>query len=175
MTCNYASNIATYTFANGASGSISSGVKQVQFTASNIAGINTGTTLASITLDNTPPTIGASTLLSPISGIYGGTGITITWTAGNITDNIGISYVKLDYTSDGSTWNTVGTGANSGSYPWDISALTSGASYQVRISAYDGVGQSTTSTGAVFSLDKVAPVVSSSTLTYPSASGIKAK
>lgn len=95
--------------------------------------------------------------------------------AGNITDNIGISYVKLDYTSDGTNWNTIGTGANSGSYPWDISALTSGANYQVRISAFDGVGQSVTSTGTVFSLDKVAPVVSSSTLTYPSASGIVVK
>ena len=67
VTCSYVSNIATYTFAAGASGSLASGVKQVQFSASNIAGINTGTTLASITLDNTAPTIGASTLLSPIS------------------------------------------------------------------------------------------------------------
>lgn len=175
MTCSYASNIATYTFANGASGSLASGVKQVQFTATNGAGINTGTTLASITLDNTPPTIGASTLLSPISGTYGGTGITINWTPASITDNIGINHVELDYTADGTNWTTIGTGANSGTYPWNITALTSGAAYQVRISAYDGVGQSATFTGNVFSIDKVAPTVSSSALTYPSASGIKVK
>lgn len=108
VTCNYAANIATYTFSAGASVALSSGVKQAQFTATNIAGINTGTTLASITLDNTVPTIAASTLTSPISGTFGGTGITISWTAGNITDNIGVSYIKLEY-YDGAAWNLIGT------------------------------------------------------------------
>lgn len=71
VTCSYVSNIATYTFPAGASGSLSSGVKQVQFIATNIAGINTGTTLASITLDNAAPSIAGNTIISPLSGTYG--------------------------------------------------------------------------------------------------------
>lgn len=169
VTCTYASNIATYTFAAGASGALSSGVKQVQFTATNTAGINTGTTTASITLDNTAPVITANTITAPISGTIGGTTTNITWTSGNITDNIGISYIKLEYAS-GASWNLISTGSNAGTYAWDISALTSGASYQVRISAFDGVGSSSVYTGATFAIDKVAPVVTSSALTYPSAS-----
>lgn len=150
-------------------------MKQVQFSATNVVGINTGTTLTSITLDNTAPIIAASTLTAPISGTIGGTGTNITWTAGNITDNIGLSFVGLEYSDDGTNWNTIGTGANSGSYPWDITSVTSGANYQVRISAYDGVGLSSTYTGWVFAVDKVAPVVGASTITYPSAASIKLK
>ncbi len=70
VTCNYTSNIATYTFATGALGSLSSATKQVQFTATNIAGINTGTTLTSITLDNTSPT--PPSINTPVtSSVYG--------------------------------------------------------------------------------------------------------
>lgn len=71
VTCTYAADIATYTFSVGALASLPSGVKQVQFTATNIAGINTGTTLASTTLDNTAPLIATNTITSPVSGTYG--------------------------------------------------------------------------------------------------------
>lgn len=174
VTCAYVWNVATYTFTTGALSSLSSGVKQSQFTATNISWVNTGTTLASITLDNTAPTIGTNTLFSPISGTFWGTWVTISWTPGNITDNIGLAYIKLEY-FDWTTWNLIGTGANSGSYPWDISTLTSWPNFQVRISAYDKVGLSSTFTGWVFALDRIAPVVPTTALTYPSASGIKLK
>ncbi|MDD5213779.1 MAG: lamin tail domain-containing protein [Candidatus Gracilibacteria bacterium] len=176
VTCNYSANIATYTFSAGALASISSGTKQVQFTAANTSGINTGTTLASITLDNTVPIVASDTLTTPISGTIGGTTTNITWTPSKISDNIGVSYVKLEYSSDGgSNWNLISTGANSGSYPWDISSLTSGSNYKVKISAYDLVGQSDFAIGGTFAIDKIAPTVPSTSITYPSNTGIKLK
>lgn len=82
--------------------------------------------------------------------------------------------MKLEY-FDGATWNLIGTGANSGTHSWDITTLTSGASYQVRISAFDGVGLSSLYTGGAFAIDKVAPTVPSTTVTYPNSAGVKIK
>lgn len=176
VTCTYSANIATYTFSAWADAALSSWVKQVQFTAANSSGINTWTTLTSITLDNTIPSVAGDTLTAPISWTIGWTSTNITWTPSKVTDNIWVSYVKLEYSSDwGSNWNLISTWANSWSYPWDITSLSSGANYKVKISAYDLVWQSNNQIWWIFAIDKVAPIVPSTSITYPSDAWIKLK
>ncbi|MDD4151216.1 MAG: hypothetical protein PHR68_01250, partial [Candidatus Gracilibacteria bacterium] len=163
VTCDYSSNIATYTFTSG-SAIGNSGVKQVQFTATNISGINTGTTLTSITVDNTLPV--APTISSPSSSIYGGNSLPIVYAGAS--DNDRLSYLKYEYSSNGgSSWTTIGTGVNSSPYNWDISGVTSGSNYKFKISAYDKVGNTSSNETPVFSIDKVAPTVPSNTIISP--------
>ncbi|EKD30047.1 MAG: BNR repeat-containing glycosyl hydrolase [uncultured bacterium (gcode 4)] len=170
VTCNFASNIATFTFATGALGSLSSATKQVQFTATNIAGINTGTTLTSITLDNTAPT--PPSLIVPVtSSVYGWSGMSITFAGAS--DNIGIRYLKFEYLS-GAVWNPIGTGANISPYIWNLTSIDSG-DYQIKITAYDMADNTWSVTSGIFSVDKIAPTVPANALTYPSVAWIKLK
>ncbi len=176
VTCSYSANIATYTFSAWALASLWSWVKQVQFTAANTSGINTWTTLASITLDNTSPSVASDTLTAPISWTIGWTSTNITWTPSKISDNMWVSYIKLEYSSDwGSNWNLISTWANSWTYPWNITSLTSWSNYEVKISAYDVVWQSNSAIWGIFAIDKVPPTVPSNTITYPSNTWIKLK
>ena len=85
-----------------------------------------------------------------------------------MTDNLGVSYVKLEYSSNtGSSWTVIGSGANNGSYTWDVSALSSGGGYQIRLTAYDAVGNNTSTTSSTFSIDKTAPTITPGTVTAP--------
>lgn len=82
--------------------------------------------------------------------------------------------MKLEY-FDGAGWNLISTGANAGTSAWNISTLPSGASYKLRISVFDGVGQSASQEGGVFAIDKVAPTVPVTAVTYPNNAGVKIK
>lgn len=79
-----------------------------------------------------------------------------------------LAYLRYEYsTNSGSSWNVIATGSNVGSYNWNISALSSGAQYKVRILAYDASGNVSTTTSSVFSLDKTPPVIAGNIFTSP--------
>ncbi len=171
VTCSYSWNIATYTFPSWALVSLSSGVKQVQFTAANISGINTWTYLVSTTLDNQAPTISNVNLSW---SIFGWTNLPVYFNLA--TDNIWINYLKFEYSSDWWTlWNNIWTWTNTSPYNWNITSIPSWANYKLRVTAYDMVWNSLSAESWVFSIDKVAPTVPSNTLTYPSNAWIKLK
>ncbi|MFY0524894.1 pre-peptidase C-terminal domain-containing protein [Archangium gephyra] len=80
--------------------------------------------------DGTTP-VGSVTVGSPNGGESwaGGSSQTITWTAS------GVTQVKLEYTTDGSTWNLIsaGTPASAGSYTWVVPGTATTAA-KVRVS-----------------------------------------
>lgn len=168
VTCNYASNTVTYSFP-WVSSSLSSWSKQVQFTASNTAWINTWTLNTSTTVDNTSPAIAGTPITAPTTWtIWWWSSQNITWTTTSITDNIWINYLKFDYSLDWwSNWTLIWTWTNSTPYVWNISALWAWANYKVRITAYDYVWNSTSTISNTFSIDKTAPTLQTTTITYP--------
>lgn len=169
VTCTYAGWIVTYTFDVWHFWAVTNWLKWITLTANNTAGINTRSSSVSVTVDNTVPTITGTPITAPIiTSVWGWTTQNITWTASAITDNYNLAYLKFEYSSDSWTsWNLIATGSNAGSYSWNITALPSAATYQVKITAYDWVGNSTSTTSAIFSIDKVAPTVPSNTITTP--------
>lgn len=80
--------------------------------------------------------------------------------------------IQIEYSSDtGSTWNVAYSGADISPYTWDITSLPSGNSnYLVRITGYDQVGNSSTTTSAAFSIDKVPPTITANVIAAPAAS-----
>ncbi|MCK9272252.1 lamin tail domain-containing protein [Candidatus Gracilibacteria bacterium] len=174
VTCTYTAGVVTYTFNVGYYGAVSNGLKWMTITANNTAGINTRSSSVSVTVDNTAPTITGTPITAPIvSSVWGGTTQNIVWIAGSITDNYNLSYLKFEYSPDsGNTWNLIATGSNAGSYSWNISALPSADTYQVKITAYDAVGNSSSTSSAIFSIDKVVPVVAADTITSPNGGAI---
>ncbi|RMD48975.1 MAG: hypothetical protein D6830_05790, partial [Ignavibacteria bacterium] len=75
--------------------------------------------------------IGKITLTSPAGGEnwQASTIHNITWTSS------GVAVVAIEYTTDGTTWNTItpATSASTGSYSWSIPASLSGNSVKVRV------------------------------------------
>lgn len=169
ITCTYVGWVVTYTFAVGFGGAVANGLKWVTLTTNNTDWINTQTANTSVTVDNTAPAITGTPITAPIiSSVWGWTTQNIIWTAGAITDNYNLSYLKFEYSSDsGNNWNLITNWANAGSYAWDISALASAATYQIKITAYDWVGNSSSTTSAIFTIDKVAPTVWANTISVP--------
>ncbi len=173
IACSYAGNIATYEFDAGFAGSIESGVRQAEFTATNTSGGGTGTILASITVDDIAPTANAPFTEPTSATVWGGTTQTITWDTQDVSDNIAVDSVELAYSTGAHTdWTIIGTGANNGSRSWDVSALESGTDYQIRMIVRDGVGNATTALSDEFAIDKTAPTVGSDTLTAPTANSV---
>lgn len=169
ITCTYSSGIATYSFNVGFAGSVSSGARQVQFHSQNTAGLNDQTAIASTTADNAAPSVAANSLTSPNGGeIWGGNTRTITWNAGSVTDNIGVTTLRLEYSTGAGIWNLINNGTNAGSYVWDITGLESRNDYTIRLTAIDPVGNTASDvSNAVFTIDRTAPVVASNALTSP--------
>lgn len=169
VTCTYNSNIAKFTFDWWFTWALTSGVKQVQFKVANTSWINTGTTLASITLDNTNPIISGNPIISPTTGTYfGWTGANITWATSDITDNIWIAYLWFDYSINGwGNWTNIWTGSNAVPYNWNITSLDSWSNYKIKVIAYDLVWNSAEVISNTFSIDKITPTISWATLTTP--------
>ncbi|MFA7171761.1 MAG: Ser-Thr-rich GPI-anchored membrane family protein, partial [Candidatus Paceibacterota bacterium] len=115
------------------------------------------------TIDNTAPTITASTLTSPNGGeLWGGDSRTIEWDEESIgDDNLGNNPISLFYSTDGGmTWSSIISGLeNSGSYSWALPSVNSKA-VKVKITATDLAGnESSDESDAVFEIDKTAPAV----------------
>ncbi|HRI36221.1 MAG TPA: hypothetical protein PK765_04040 [bacterium] len=173
VTCSYSSSVATYSFVAGFGGSVSDGVRQAQFTATNTSGGGTGTIIASTTMDSTAPTASSPFTAPTSSSVWGGTEKTITWNTSSVADAGGLASVELAYsTGDHTSWTVIGTGSNAGSMSWNISALSSGADYQLRMIVRDNAKNSTTALSDIFSIDKTGPNVPNNTLTYPNGATI---
>ena len=176
IVCTYSSNIVTYTFLAGFASSIGDGVRQAVFSAQNISGGNDQSAIASITADNTAPTVNPGALLSPNgSETWSGSTQTIRWNSNAISDSMGIKDIILEYAVGGGSWNTIATVSNNGTYNWNIAALTDRNDYRVRLTAEDFAGHATSLTSASdFLIDKTAPVISSGSLLVPNARAIYA-
>jgi hypothetical protein len=115
-------------------------------------------TAASVDIDNTGPVVA---VVTPNGGESwaAGSSQSVTWTA---TDASGVTGADLAYSTDnGSNWTSIATGeANDGTYTWTV-PVTPSTTALVRVTAYDGVGNSANdASDAVFSItDATAPVV----------------
>lgn len=169
ITCNYNAGTVTFGFNTSFSGTVASGVRQVQFRAQNTSGLNEQTALASITVDNNAPSVSVSTITSPNGGeIWGGTGRTITWNAGSVTDSIGLASIRLEYSTGANVWNLITNTTNAGNYVWDITSIESRGDYTIKITAFDHVGNTASDTSnSTFTIDRTAPTVPSDTLITP--------
>lgn len=171
VTCSYNSWIAKYIFSSWFWVWLSSWVKQAKFTSSNISWINTWSVLTSITLDNSAPVIAWWTITSPIAwSIFWWTSKNITWNTSWITDNIALSYLKFEYSSNWwSSWNLIWTWSNSSPYVWNIWAISDGSNYKLRITAYDVVWNSSNQAESnIFTIDKTAPSIWAAALAFTS-------
>lgn len=169
ITCSYSSGVASYGFIAGFSGTVTNGVRQVQFRAQNTSGLNETTALSSITVDTVAPSVSASAITSPNGGeTWGGTGRTIAWNAGLVTDTVGITSVRLEFSTGANVWNLITNTTNAGSYVWDITSVASRNDYTIRLTAFDPVGNSASDTSnGLFTIDRTPPTVPSNTLTVP--------
>lgn len=170
ITCTYSAWLAKYSFVWGFSWSVSSWVKQIWIYAQNTSWLNqTSTSVASITFDNTSPSISASPITAPTGGtVWWWTSQNITWTTSNITDNIWIDNLKFEYSTDWwTTWNLIWTSANAWTYAWNTTSLTSWANYKVRMTIYDMAWNNLTSETGLFTIDKTPPTIAGWTITSP--------
>lgn len=173
VSCSYSAWVVTYSFAAWFSWALTQWVRQVQFTSSNSAGLNTWTALTFITVDNAAPTVGP-VITAPISSsTWWGSSQNITWTTSWITDNIWVTYIKLEYSTwTHTSWVLIGTWSNSSPYIWNVSSIPSGSDYQVKLTAYDWVWNSSSTTSQTFIIDKTPPTVWSSVLTIPNGGSV---
>ncbi|EKD65782.1 MAG: BNR repeat-containing glycosyl hydrolase [uncultured bacterium (gcode 4)] len=174
ISCTYVGWVVTYTFAVWFAGAVTNWLKWTTLTTNNTDGINTQNSSISVTVDNTAPAIVGTPITAPISSsVWWWTTQTIVRTAGSITDNYSIAYMKLEYSNDNWwSWNDIATGSNLGSYNWDISALASDTDYKIKLTAFDRVDNNTSTISDAFTIDKVAPAVAADTITTPNGSNI---
>ncbi len=124
--------------------------------------VQTTTTTSTFTFDDTDPSV---TVTSPNGGEYWSDTHDITWTASDT--NMASNPITLYYSDDsGSTWTEIASGeANDGSYSWDTTGLSDGATYQVKVEAVDEAGNTGADTSdGDFTIDNTNP---SSTVTSP--------
>lgn len=163
VSCSYVAPNVTYTFDVGFAGTVTQALRQVRLYVSTPSDVTTVNAQTSITVDNTSPSIGV--ISTPTASTYWGNTLNIVYSG--ISDS-NLAYLRYEYsTNSGSSWNVIATGSNVGSYNWNISALSSGAQYKVRILAYDASGNVSTTTSSVFSLDKTPPVIAGNIFTSP--------
>lgn len=127
----------------------------IRITATDAAGRTGAGTTSLFTIDSTAPSIN---LTSPAGGTYGPTQtIALMWTATDT--NVGATPVTFHHSADGgNTWNLIASGFGaSGSYGWVGPGAIAGT-HQVRATATDLVGISSTTT-ATFTMDTTGPVV----------------
>ncbi|HID64380.1 MAG TPA: hypothetical protein EYP49_16810 [Anaerolineae bacterium] len=91
------------------------------------------------------------TVVSPNGGerIAGST--TISWTATD-QDGDALTFAVLYSSDGGTTWNALVTGLTAQSYGWDISGLSSGNNYLIKVMATDGVNTGQDVSDAAFAV-----------------------
>lgn len=88
---------------------------------------------------------------------YGGNSLNIAWSGISDTN---LDYLKFEYSLNGGTdYTLIATGSNTSPYVWDITPLSSGTDYKIRITARDRSGNERVTESSVFSLDKSDPVI----------------
>lgn len=160
--------VATWT---GITVTCTDGVKNIPIDATDLAGNPAVQVNATITCDNTVPSLAAGTITSPngSENWEGGSTQNITWTAGDITET-NLASLTLEYSDDnGSTWNNITTGeANDGTYSWSPVPSINTAQALVRLIAIDQVTQTGSDvSNATFIIDSTLPTITANTLTAP--------
>jgi M6 family metalloprotease-like protein len=122
---------------------------------------------ATFTIDN--PGAPDVTITYPNGGETLSDSVTITWSASDPDPGeTPLLSIDLDYSDNGGgSWNPIATGeSNDGSYPWDVSGLSDGSNYLVRITATDTTARSDVDVSdATFTIDN--PDHPNVTVTYP--------
>lgn len=163
VSCSYVWGKITYSFMVWFAGVVSELVRQIKLIVSNISEINVIEKFASITVDNTPPTTG--TISSPINQTYGWNTLNIAWSG--ISD-ANLNFIKIEYSSNGGVdYNFVYSGTNISPYTWNISALTTGVNYKIKITWVDKSGNESFTESQTFSLDKSNPTITPGSIITP--------
>jgi hypothetical protein len=138
---------------------------QIRITFTDCAGNSYQLLSSNFYVDNTPPTAGAVTLSQTC--IIRGNTLTINWGATTDNNTLPSNPIKLEYSTDGSTWYTITAAtANDGTEDWAIpSSQTPSTTYQIRMTVTDCAGNYATSTSALFTIDDFA--VSANPSDYP--------
>ncbi|MFC1727759.1 beta strand repeat-containing protein, partial [Patescibacteria group bacterium] len=134
---------------------LAGGTQAVSVKATDAAGNDSSAASINVKLNRKP----SVSISSPTStSVFSGSGNSISWTATDA-DSDTMTY-QVAYSSDGgSTWATLVDSQTGTSYSWDVSSLTEGSNYKVRIIASDG-NETTTATSASFSVYSNRPTVS---------------
>jgi hypothetical protein len=129
---------------------------QIRITFTDCAGNIHYVTSDNFYVDNTPPTPGAVTLSHTC--IIRGNTLTINWGATTDNNTLPSNPIKLEYSTDGSTWYTITAAtANDGTEDWAIpSSQTPSTTYRIRMTVTDCAGNYATSTSALFTIDDFA-------------------
>ncbi len=116
---------------------------------------------------NTPPTVD---ITYPLAGdVVSGT-INIQWTASDIEDGTALT-IDIYYSTDNATWTPIVTGtSNTGSYPWDTTAVPDGQ-YYIKVVATDSQGATGEDVEGPFWVDNV-PSPPSVEITWPNAGDV---
>lgn len=155
ITCNYESWKVTYRFQVWFAGSVVEAVRQIKLIVSTISEVTTIEKLVSITVDNTPPTTG--TISAPIASTYWWNNLNIAWSG--ITDS-NLDFIKIEYSADWwNNYNFVYSWANISPYNWNITSLSTGNNYRIKISSRDKSGNENMTQSQIFALDKTKPVI----------------
>ena len=94
-----------------------------------------------LTYDNTPPTT-PGVFSAPLAGEMYRDELIVAWGPSTDWDDDSIQY-EGEYSDDeGSSWSSLFSLQSGLSYTWDISGLTEGTQYQVRVRAHDGTDYS---------------------------------
>jgi len=164
ITCTYIGDIVTYSF--NAWAWIIDWVKQVNFNSQNTSGWNDTTQSISITADSTDPVVNSDALTAPTWLVWS-LSTPVTWTTSRITDNIGLDYISVEYSTWAWIWNLVWTWANTWTMDWDLTSIISWADYKIQLTAYDLAWNTTSYIFPIFEIDRTLPTVPSDTIISP--------
>lgn len=141
--------------------STADGVKTVYGWAKDAVGNVSSSSSLNVTLDRTQP---ALALISLNGGeiLKGGDSFSISYNSSDA--NFAANPIALSFSSDsGTTWSSVGTSSNSGSFSWSIPAGLDSTTCRVKLTATDSAGNSRVAVSSSdFSIDSSAPVFSAS-------------
>ncbi len=149
---------------------------QIRITATDKLG-NTTSVIKTFVIDSTNPTVAIDAITTPNGGEYlkgsTGSGITITWNTGKVSDtNLGSTPVTLAYSTNGSTWNTIASGlGNAGTYLWTGVPALNSATVRIKLTATDLAGNTSTDiSDADFTIDSTLPNIAVITPPTPATS-----
>lgn len=104
---------------------------------------------------NRKPSISISSPTS--SSVFSGSSNTVSW-SGSDADSDSLTY-KLEYSSNGgSTWTTLVSSQAGTSYTWNVSSLSDGSNYKVKVTADDGT-ETKSATSASFAIYSTKPTI----------------
>lgn len=124
---------------------------KLQLVVTDVVGNSTTVENAAFNIDSTPPTLGITTIPTPLKG---GAGQNITFTN---SDANGVASLLLEYSPDGVNYTTISASPTS-PQSWTI-PTTDTVNADIRLTGTDSVGNSTSVTSNTFVIDSTPPTV----------------